>query len=57
MIVLGSHMPNMNYEVIVCSALVELTHSKQRRHWIIGTFTMIVLRSHVFSAKFTTVVF
>ena len=25
MIVLGSHMPNMNYEVIVCSASVELT--------------------------------
>ena len=25
MIVLGSHMPNMNYEVIMCSNLVELT--------------------------------
>ena len=25
MIFLGSHTPDMNYEVIVCSALVELT--------------------------------
>ena len=25
MIVLESHMPNMNYEVIVCSTLVKLT--------------------------------
>ena len=25
MTVLGSHMPNMNYKVIVCSASVELT--------------------------------
>ena len=25
LIVLGSHMPNMNYKVIVCSASVELT--------------------------------
>ena len=57
MIVLASHVPNMNYEVYCGSASVELTHRKQQRHWIIGTFIMIVLRSHMFLAKFTTVVF
>ena len=30
---------------------------KKHRHWIIGTFIMIVLQSHVFFAKFTTTVF
>ena len=30
---------------------------KWRRHRIIGTFIMIVLRSHMFSAKFTIIVF
>ena len=32
-------------------------NSKQQRHWIIEAFIMIVLQSHVFRAKFTTVVF
>ena len=52
MIVLGSHMPNMNYEVYCGSASVELTqYCKQRRHWIIGTFIMILVISYTGAKK------
>ena len=54
-IVLGSHVPNVNNEIVVCSLWVKL-NSKQRWGWIIWTFIMIILPSHVFT-KFTTIVF
>ena len=57
MIFLGHTCPIWTMRLLCVPLQWSWLNSKQRRHWIIGTFIVTVLQSHMFSAKFTAVVF
>ena len=57
MIVWGHTCPIWTTRLLCVLLQWSWLNSKQPQRWITGTFIMIVLWSHMFSAKFTTVVF